>query len=215
MENEQQQAAEAVRQSLASAISQFFGGGATGGGSCGVPGSDADAIGADSDVLSTDNGGNSTDTLLVLAGGQILPLLRRMVTAKLDWDAILSELGRNVHPFDFLVLFVLGWLSVPIFSLLYYGVNVQQPGIVDPRRAEPAAAKPFKESYAYVLADHISQVSRLGFIVYAVDCLVVTSNALGFSLDDVYVSRAFAKIVAIVWIANRISRFKRHLLTRT
>jgi len=65
----------------------------------------------------------------------------------------------------------------------------------------------------FQIADHISQAARLAIVVYAVDCCVVVLHTVGFSFSNLnQLSKGFAKILYVVWIAQRVSVFKRHLV---
>jgi small-conductance mechanosensitive channel len=143
----------------------------------------------------------------MLAGGQILPLITKLslrTSSRSDFDKVSTELQDAVHPIDFLVLFVLGWAAIPIFGVLYYGLTAS------------GRTRSFDLSYAYLVADHISQVARLAIVVYCLDCAVVVLSALGvFTLSNLsQASRGFAKILYTLWAAQRVSVFKRYLLSQ-
>jgi small-conductance mechanosensitive channel len=144
----------------------------------------------------------ATKRSLFMAGGQIVPTLSKFVAGK---DK-LSEIGENlidaVHPGDFVFLALLGWASVPLCGLLF--------STFDSKRKHP-----YNESYIYQLANHISQAARIALVVYAVDLVVVVLNTLGFTYFHVgQVSQAFAKIIYVAWASQRLSVFKRHVLSQ-
>jgi len=113
-----------------------------------------------------------------------------------------DRLSDAVHPADFLVLFVAGWASIPIVGVLYYGLTT--PG-----------SKPFDESWAYLVAVHLSQLAKIAIAIYIIDCLVVALHVLGFSVHNLdRCSRGLAKILYILWVAHRLSVLKRYLISR-
>jgi small-conductance mechanosensitive channel len=72
----------------------------------------------------------------------------------------------------------------------------------------------------FQVANHVSQASRLAILVYLVDCLTIILTGLGFATTlshrhpHTNLSTCFAKILYIVWAAQRLSVFKRYLLGR-
>jgi small-conductance mechanosensitive channel len=143
----------------------------------------------------------ATKRSLFMAGGQIVPTLSKFAAGK---DK-LSEIGENltdaVHPGDFVFLALLGWASVPLCGLLL--------ATFDRRRKYS-----YNETYIYQLANHVSQAARIALVVYAVDLVVVVLNTLGFTYFHVgQVSQAFAKIIYVAWASQRLSVFKRHILS--
>lgn len=118
----------------------------------------------------------------------------------------LTEIGENlldvVHPGDFVFLSLLGWASVPFCRFLFRRLDRNHK-----------SKYPYNESYLYQFASHISQAARIALVVYAVDCVAVVLNTLGFTFVHVgHVSQAFAKIIYIAWASHRLSVFKRYLL---
>jgi small-conductance mechanosensitive channel len=158
----------------------------------------------------TENGNNlicpatvkATKQSLCMAGGQIVPALSKFAVGKDKLSEIGEHLIDAVHPGDFAFLALLGWASVPFCGLLF--------ATFDRKRKHP-----YNESYMYQLANHISQAARIALVVYAVDLVVVVLNTLGFAYFHVgQVSQAFAKIIYVAWASQRISVFKRHILSQ-
>jgi small-conductance mechanosensitive channel len=79
-----------------------------------IPGKCASNTGA------SGGGGGGGGTRLMLAGGQILPVLRKLAPSNHDVRAIWTLLRGTVHPVDLLVLTMLGWGTVPLFGVIYY-----------------------------------------------------------------------------------------------
>lgn len=69
---------------------------------------------------STNGAAAAGGTRLMLAGGQILPVLRKLAPSNHDVRAIWTLLRATVHPVDLLVLTMLGWGTVPLFGVIYY-----------------------------------------------------------------------------------------------
>lgn len=147
---------------------------------------------------------NRTLSSLMIAGGQIVPVLHKLTPTNDDLHQIWQLLTRAVHPLDFLVLSVLGWAMVPLFGCLYYAIL---------NRKLNAA---YETSYLYQFADHISQAARLAIVVYGFDCLILALAGMGFNFSRIgNLSQGFAKILYIAWAAQRLSVFKRYLLAQT
>jgi small-conductance mechanosensitive channel len=144
----------------------------------------------------------ATKKSLFMAGGQIVPTLSKFAVGKDKLNEIGEHLIDAVHPGDFVFLALLGWASVPFCGLLF--------ATFDRKRKHP-----YNESYIYQLANHVSQAARIALIVYAVDLVVVVLNTLGFTYFHVgQVSQAFAKIIYVAWASQRLSVFKRHILSQ-
>jgi small-conductance mechanosensitive channel len=144
----------------------------------------------------------ATKRSLFMAGGQIVPTLSKFAVGKDKLSEIGEHLIDAVHPGDFVFLALLGWASVPFCGLLF--------SAFDRKRKHP-----YNESYTYQFANHISQAARIALIVYAVDLVVVVLNTLGFTYFHVgQVSQAFAKIIYVAWASQRLSVFKRHILSK-
>jgi small-conductance mechanosensitive channel len=137
-----------------------------------------------------------------MAGGQIVPTLSKFAVGKDKLSEIGEHLMDAVHPGDFVFLALLGWATVPFCGLLFATFDLKRK-------------HPFKESYTYQFANHISQAARIALVVYAVDLIVVVLNTLGFTYFHVgQVSQAFAKIIYVAWASQRLSVLKRHILSR-
>lgn len=189
---------------------------------------------------------------LMIAGGQIIPVLRKLTPSNNDVNVIWELLRHAVHPMDFVVLTLLGWGTVPLFRILYYtcyssstattsssssksssspsttttttttSTNGEKGGGGLVRNNGKALVPPtslfdddFRCSYMFHISNHIAQAARLAILVYMVDCLTVVLTGLGFSFNHLSnLSLGFAKILYIVWAAQRLSVFKRYLLGR-
>ena len=188
----------------------------------------------------------------MIAGGQIIPVLRKLTPSNNDVNVIWELLRHAVHPMDFVVLTLLGWGTVPLFRILYYtcyssstattsssssksssspsttttttttSTNGEKGGGGLVRNNGKALVPPtslfdddFRCSYMFHISNHIAQAARLAILVYMVDCLTVVLTGLGFSFNHLSnLSLGFAKILYIVWAAQRLSVFKRYLLGR-
>lgn len=137
---------------------------------------------------------------LLVVGGRVLPFLKAIAVTPEDVSKIWQHLEQTVHPIDFIVLFVVAFSTVPLLSVIY---RIFLPG------------KPYKESYVYLIADHISQAAKIAMAIFLVDCLTIILHTLGFAFSHLsQMSQGIAKILYILWAASRISVFKRYLLSQ-
>jgi hypothetical protein len=74
--------------------------------------------------------------------------------------------------------------------------------------------KHFSKSLIFQTADHISQISKLGIIVYAFDLCLIFLADLGFSITR-HLHHIFPKTLYTIWLAGRLKFFKKYLLKRS
>lgn len=133
---------------------------------------------------------------LLVAGGSIMPVLSKFAVTREELNEIGNRLVRTVHPGDLLVLVVFSFFTVPFMSFIFsFGGDTT--------------------SYLYQVASHVSQAARLAILVYLFDCIVVILHSLGFSFSHLSkLSQGLAKMACICWVAQRLSVFKRYLISR-
>jgi small-conductance mechanosensitive channel len=90
-------------------------------------------------------GGGGGGTRLMLAGGQILPVLRKLAPSNHDVHAIWTLLRGTVHPVDLLVLTMLGWGTVPMFGVIYYYCFRRRPRKFSLKRMGLSTASSFSK----------------------------------------------------------------------
>jgi small-conductance mechanosensitive channel len=141
-----------------------------------------------------------TRQYLLLAGGQILPVISRLNRTHF-WEAV-NHLYDVLHPGDLALLVLISYASVPAFHVIFTWIGSRY-------------VLPFEDSNLYQLAVHISQIAQLAMLVYLMDCVCVILTALGFTFSHLNnMTRVFAKVLYIAWAAQRISIFKRYCLCR-
>ena len=75
---------------------------------------------------------------------------------------------------------------------------------------------PFRETFLFQLVEHISQASKIGLSVIAVDCVTFFVRMMGYSTDILKnVPRIYSKVVYTGWITHRLQLMKRHFLEKT
>ena len=72
----------------------------------------------------------------------------------------------------------------------------------------------FSQSLIFQVANHISQASYLGLLVYAADLLSILFSDIGFTAAVGHFNNIFAKTVYTIWISWRLKIFKRFLLSK-
>ena len=130
--------------------------------------------------------------------GNILPILKRFVIT----PEKLKAMGRDIYTLidwqDLFFICFLGWATVPLVSILH--------------RRDISATK---ATAYYPIADHLSQISKIALLIYAVDVLKIVLFNLGFHYDKLNdMPQTFAKVAYTIWVANRMSRLKKHILYR-
>lgn len=75
---------------------------------------------------------------------------------------------------------------------------------------------PFRNTRLFHVVDHISQASKIGLSVIAVDCIALVARKLGYNPWGIMerLSRIFSKVVTTGWIASRFKLLKRFFLDK-
>jgi len=76
--------------------------------------------------------------------------------------------------------------------------------------------KPFKDTFAFHVADHISQASKIGILVMTVDIFTLIGKMMGFQhvIMD-HITGVFSKFAYSGWIAYRVKLLKRYFLEKS
>jgi small-conductance mechanosensitive channel len=151
------------------------------------------------------------------------------VLSRDDIHHIFVNVYEVIHAIDLIVLVAIGWLFVPAVGMVYAVLNkaaargkdkikrvtsrgdLKSSTIVDAEEND----RSYQRSYTYHFAVHISQMAKLGLLVYLCDIVVVAFNTIGYNPEGLgNVSNLFAKVVYTTWFAHRIKSFKTYFLTR-
>lgn len=174
--------------------------------------------------------------------GKISFFLSKLVVNKTKLQKIAASLEIHIDPREVAALIVLSFFSVPTAHLLFKllgssSANVEQNVKVsdtestdffqDSSDTSPwgdlirwiapsrhMRGKYFYKSLIFQTADHISQISKLGIIVYAFDLCLIFLTDLGFSVTT-HLHHIFPKTLYTVWLAGRLKRFKKYMLKRS
>ena len=90
---------------------------------------------------------------------------------------MLSHCADAIDVGDLVVLIVFGWYAIPLFRLVYR-VNFGEPkerfeAEVEADKEEKPEDLPYASSVMFSVAQLISQIAKLAFLVYLVDCTVL------------------------------------------
>ncbi len=161
--------------------------------------------------------------------GKVRPALRKLAFTKEKLATVTKAIGDATQLDDLAFLGVMGWALVPAVEFFYElgddddgGDNTGGDVQKDASDSEKGSTgghdatdkkKPFLQSIAFQIADHVSQFCRIGVGVYAVDVLEILLASLGFNFK-VLLSEIFAKVAYSVWAAGRIKIFKQYLISK-
>ena len=121
---------------------------------------------------------------------------------------IVAGLTHAVHIEELMLYFYFGWLFLPT-------INAVQTFRHRKRASKPNRAKTFLKRYGYILADHTSQLSKLGFCIYVVDIIKIVLEGMGFEFARKFnIANVFGRIAFTLWTSNRVSALKRYLLAK-
>jgi len=170
---------------------------------------------------------NGTNANLMIAGQILSPMhqITKIVGARHE---IFFALSQTIQLSDLIFLSILGWFLVPVVQFFYelYLLRVEEKDndIVSSTRSgssnsvsndDEEPKEPFFRSTTYHLCNVVSQLAKLGLLVYLMDCLVVVLDEANkqVSLNEMEISRKCAKIIYTTWAAIRLMSFKRYLLS--
>lgn len=132
-------------------------------------------------------------------GQSFKPFVKKLLLSKADADFLISSILATVHWEDIILIGMVGWLTVPLFQLPYERLHF--------------SAISFSKTRLHLVADHLQQIARIALAIYLVDILKMTCIGMGFDFCKMEkFPHAFAQSAYTFWIANRIARFKKHLL---
>lgn len=166
--------------------------------------------------------------------GKISIFLSKLVVDKVKRQRIANSLGIHVDPTELVTLILLSWASVPIAHAIWniiHKSDSDEKNKISEQNPETSSStwgdlirwvappvlmrnKFFSKSLIYQVADHVSQIAKLGLIVYAFDLAVIFISDLGFSVAY-HLHHIFPKTIYTIWIAGRLRIFKRYLLKRS
>lgn len=139
----------------------------------------------------------------VAVAGRLSPFLNRFVITPSKWKTITEAVASAVDVGDLLLIAVFGWAILPIYTLIYKYKHKLDDPIPD-----------VKESRIYKICSLMSEIARIAGVVYIVDVVAISLNALGFkSLYKQSVTTKCAQVLYTLWAVLRIVPYKKKLIT--
>lgn len=140
--------------------------------------------------------------------GNIWPVIKKLVITPDKAKLMLTKTAEVIEWQDLVLIVFLGWFSVPL--LRYPMENIVMSG--DGAMIQPK--KRFRETVAFHVADHVSQIARLALLVYGVDVIKIFLTCMGFSFPHLQeLPKTFAKVIYSLWVVQRISKLKSHWIS--
>jgi small-conductance mechanosensitive channel len=137
--------------------------------------------------------------------GQLTPLIGRFKLSPEQWKAIWNAMTNTAQWADICVLVALGYFMVPTISYPY-------SKIVHNKNNNNAKGG-FRSTKGYHIMETLSQMARLGILVYLVDMIKIFLVGAGFSIPrSDHMTHAFAYILYTGWACKRLSAFKFYVL---
>jgi hypothetical protein len=117
--------------------------------------------------------------------GKIQPLLSSLLLSTEEIHVIFNNVSSAIQLVDLIVLCALGWMVVPalgaVYAVVYPFVEEKKKSVMktmgtfdddESEDGDEDGLTPYQRSYVYLFADHLSQMAKLGLLVYACDCIV-------------------------------------------
>lgn len=139
---------------------------------------------------------------LVLAG-QLASTFSKLVITPHKAEAIVAAVTKAFFLGELFLIIALGWGSLPVARFIH--------GIMNRDETE----EHFLKSKTFKAIDLVSQISKIGTIVYAADLLSVVLRSVGITFPfRTNLSGTVAKIAYVVWLALKLTKFKQRLIMR-
>lgn len=119
---------------------------------------------------------------------------------------IMAGMAHAVHIEELILYFYFGWLFMPtIYAIQSFRHRN--------REVVQTWTKNLFKKYGTLVADHISQLSKLCFCIYVVDIIKIILQGMGFAFASKFnIANVFGRISFTLWISNRVSATKRFVL---
>lgn len=137
---------------------------------------------------------------LVLAG-RLASTLSKLAIGPTKAKAVAAAVTDAIHIGDLALIGILGWGILPLVEFIY---KKRHPEISD----KVVSNEPY-----YKAADWMSQIAKIGGIVYTADILGVALKMVGFQIP-LDMSSVVAKISYFAWAAYQVAHVKQKLLMR-
>lgn len=137
--------------------------------------------------------------------GKIFPILSKLYISPAKAKKIVQAIQKVQEPGDWIFIFLVGWATIPVIRYPYekiiLGGSLKKTNVVPP----------FKESFIYYFAEHLSQAGKIAALVYGLDCITIAMETIGFhSISTIMPS--VAKGIYTFWIFSRFNTFKKFLV---
>jgi small-conductance mechanosensitive channel len=121
---------------------------------------------------------------------------------------IFKEIQKVQEPGDWIFIFLLGWATIPVVKYPYEKIVI---GSTSKENQGTTIKRPFRESFIFHFADHLSQAGKIAALVYGLDCMAIALETIGFSQVTMF-SPYIAKAIYTIWIFLRFNQLKRFLV---
>mmetsp|Transcript_22405 Transcript_22405/g.33161 ORF Transcript_22405/g.33161 Transcript_22405/m.33161 type:complete len:446 (-) Transcript_22405:96-1433(-) len=136
--------------------------------------------------------------------GNIFPILSKLYISPEKARQIATAINKVQEPGDWIFIFLLGWATMPIIQYPYEKLLAIG---TSPITKDGKLKKPFKETFIYHIADHVSQAGKIAALVYGLDCIAIALETMGFKGVTQY-SPHIAKAIYTIWMFLRFNALK-------
>jgi len=134
--------------------------------------------------------------------GKIFPILSKIYISPERAREIATAINIAQEPGDWIFIFLLGWATIPVIKYPYEKLVIG---------TSLTTKKPFKETFAFQFALHLSQAGKIAALVYGMDCVAIALQTMGFNGVTQY-SPYIAKAIYTLWIFSRVNELKQYLV---
>ena len=139
--------------------------------------------------------------------GKIFPILSKLYISPEKARQIATAINKVQEPGDWIFIFLLGWVTMPIIQYPYEKLAIG----TSPITKDGKVKTPFKETFIFHIADHVSQAGKIAALVYGIDCIAIALETIKFKGVTQY-SPLVAKAIYTVWMFLRCNALKKYFV---
>lgn len=157
--------------------------------------------------------------------GQIRPMLRKFQLSKEQISGIVEGIKSVAQLSDISLLIIVGWVLVPFMKLWYDKLIANATPLIAASTStsdgsqdgmqEFRLARPFEQTKLYRFFNTLSELAKLGMLVYLADLIKIFLLGAGFDIPESNrVTIVFSYVVYTIWFFWRMSIVKSYVLQK-
>jgi hypothetical protein len=160
--------------------------------------------------------------------GQIRPMLKTFQLSKEQLSAIVEGIKSVAQLSDISLLIIVGWVLVPFMKLWYDKLVVSAIPLLtastslanaptgdNQQQLQVRLIRPFEKTKLYHFFNTLSELAKLGMLVYLADLIKIFLLGAGFKIPKSNrLTHVFSYVVYTIWVFYRLSVVKGYVLNK-